>query len=243
MTQGFETCTLLAAMQPDSDPRFCDGCGQSNRAAARFCASCGADLPDRATEALAPGDLARRLCERGEPLQARALLETALTSQPDDHQLRLVYAALLLQAADWQTGLEQLERVRASAPWSAIVEAYIGGALLGLNRVSDAKDVLDDAVLRAPTDFYVLLKRGELYCRLGIYLTAVDALERASRIGVDDPIGREAVRRLLRFAREKSSGGFVRQLRARTTGFTLKWRWRAATPHRSAGRADEVWGT
>jgi predicted Zn-dependent protease len=190
-----------------------------------------------------PLHLARRLCDRGEPLKARAVLETALAEQPNLFSLRLVYAALLLQAADWASGLEQLERLRASGPWSPVVEAYIGGALLGLNRVSDAKDTLDAAMAQAPNDFYVLLKRGEVYCRLGIYVTAVEALEEASRIAVDDPVGREAVRRLLRFAREKSTGGFVRQTRARTTRFGLKWPWRAVAHRGRLARADEVWGT
>ena len=149
----------------------------------------------------------------------------------------------MLQAADWENGLQHLEQVRASAPWSPVVEAYIGGALLGLNRVTDAKDTLDAALARAPNDFYVLLKRGEVYCRLGIYLTAVEALERASRMPVDDPVGREAVRRLLRFAREKNNGGFVRQLRARSTGFAVKWPWRAAARPAIVARTDEVWGT
>jgi predicted Zn-dependent protease len=187
-------------------------------------------------------DLVRRVCERGEPLKARAILESALAEQPGDDRLRFVYATLLLQAADWENGLAQLEQVRASAPWSPVVEAYIGGAQLGLNRVSQAKDTLDAAVAQAPDDFYVLLKRGEVYCRLGIYLTAVEALERASRISVDDPVGREAVRRLLRFAREKSSGGFVRQVRARGIGFTFKWPWRSAGQQGSVGRTDQAWG-
>jgi predicted Zn-dependent protease len=212
-------------MQPESDTRFCDGCGQSNRVAARFCANCGSALPEQLAEALAPAELARRAWERRETLNARSILETALAEEPNEHGARLAYAALLLQSADWDHGLEHLEYLRANAPWSPIVEAYTGGALLGLNRVSDAKDTLDDAVLKAPNDFYVLLKRGELYCRLGVFLTAVEALERASRIGVEDPVGREAVRRLLRFARDKSNGSFVRQPRARTTGFTFKWQW------------------
>jgi predicted Zn-dependent protease len=199
-------------------------------------------LPDQTTEALAPVDLARRLCDRGETLKARTILEAALAQQPSDFSPRLIYAALLLQAADWEHGLEHLEYLRANAPWSPVVEAYIGGALLGLNRVSDAKDTLDAAVARAPTDFYVLLKRGEVYCRMGIYLTAVDALERASGLTVDDPVGREAVRRLLRFAREKSRGGFVRKTRARTMGFRLRWPWRPAGQQGSLARADEVWG-
>lgn len=189
MTLGLKASTLHAAMQPDPDIRFCDGCGQSNRTAARFCASCGADLPDQAGVALSPVAKARYLWDRGNPLSARAILDTALAEHPDDHSVRLVYAALLLQAADWERGLEHLEYLRATSPWSPVVEAYIGGALLGLNRVTDAKDTLDDAVAKAPDDFYVLLKRGELYCRLGVYVTAVEALERASRLGVADPLG------------------------------------------------------
>ena len=154
--------------------------------------------------------------------------------------MRLLYATLLLQAADWENGLQNLEQVRVSAPWSPVVEAYIGGALVGLNRVSDAKDTLDAAIALAPNDFYLLLKRGEVYCRLGIYQTAIDALERASHIAVDEPVGREAVRRLLRFARDKNIGGFVRQPRAHTTGFTFKWPWRAAPPACAAARPRRV---
>ena len=202
-------------------------------------------MPAPATAAaLAPLDRALRLVDRGEALKARELLATAVDERPHDARLRLVYATLLLQGGELEAGLEHLQYVRASSPWSPVVEAYIGGALLSLNRVSDAKDTLDEAVRRAPNDFYVLLKRGELYCRLGIYLTAVEALERASRVGVDDPVAREAVRRLLRFARDKRAGGFVRQLRARTTGFSLKRPMRAAERQPTAiARADEVWGT
>ena len=243
MTRDFGSGNLRGAMQPETETRFCDGCGQSNRIAARFCAGCGSDLPARATETLAPLDQARRLCERSEPLRARAILEGALAEQPGDDRARLVYATLLLQAADWENGLQNLEQLRVSAPWSPVVEAYIGGALLGLNRVSDAKDTLDAAIVLAPDDFYLLLKRGEVYCRLGIYQTAIDALERASRIAVDEPVGREAVRRLLRFAREKNNGGFVRQMRAHTTGFTFKWPWRVAAQHGAVTRTEEIWGT
>jgi len=173
-------------MQPETETRFCDGCGQSNRMAARFCAGCGSDLPARATETLAPLDQARRLCERSEPLRARAILEAALAEQPGDDRVRLLYATLLLQAADWENGLQNLEQLRVSAPWSPVVEAYIGGALLGLNRVSDAKDTLDAAIALAPNDFYLLLKRGEVYCRLGIYQTGY----RRARTRFTDPGGR-----------------------------------------------------
>jgi tetratricopeptide (TPR) repeat protein len=244
MTPGCGGLQPACCMQPESDPRFCDGCGQINREAARFCASCGTDLPDQArAAALTPVDLARRAWDRGDPPRARAILASALAEQPDDHQARLMYAVLLLRVADWTGGLEHLERLRATAPWSPVVEAYIGGALLGLNRVMDAKETLDAAVARAPDDFYVLFKRGEVYCRLGIFLIAVEALERASRITVEDPGGREAVARLLKFARDKSAGGFVRTARARRAGFAFKWRWRPAAKHGSAARADQVWGT
>ena len=58
--------------------------------------------------------------------------------------------------------------------------------------------MLDEALERAPADFYVRLKRGELFCRLGIYETAVDALEQAMRSPTDDRVGRQAALRWLR---------------------------------------------
>ena len=63
------------------------------------------------------------MCDRGEPLKARAVLETALAEKPSDDSLRLVYGTVLLQAADWENGLQQLELVRARAAWSPLVEA------------------------------------------------------------------------------------------------------------------------
>lgn len=155
-------------------------------------------------------ETARLLCASGETLEAQITLEAALRDHGDDARLRVAYAAILLQVGDWQGGLDQLEQVRGTAPWDPVVEAYVAGALLGLNRVNDAKDTLDAAFERAPDNFYVLLKRGELYCRLGIYSVAVDTLERAQKVGLDDAIVREAVRRLLRFARSKHQTGFVR---------------------------------
>jgi predicted Zn-dependent protease len=155
---------------------------------------------------------ARQLCASGDTLRAQSTLETALREGGDDPQVHLAYASVLLQAGDWQAGLEQLEQLRADAGYQPTIEAYIGGALLGLNRITDAKDTLDTAFERSPENFYVLLKRGELYCRMGIYSVAVDALQRAQKVGTDDPIIREAVRRLLRFARTKDNEGFVRNV-------------------------------
>ena len=137
------------------------------------------------------------------------MLEAALRVQSQDRYLRLTYASVLLQMAEWDAGLEQLQWLREHGPWQAVVEAYAGGALLGLNRVSEAQATLDLAFERDPHNIFVLLKRGELYCRLGIYGVAVDALQRAQKVPCDDPTVREAVRRLLRFARKRSQSGFV----------------------------------
>ena len=155
-------------------------------------------------------DRARQQCASGDPLGAQITLEAALREHGGDPRVRLAYAAIFLQVGDWQSGLDQLEQVRS--PWNPVVEAYIGGALLGLNRVSDAKDTLDCAYERAPQDAYVLLKRGELYCRLGVYSVAIDALERTLKLGAPDATTREAARRLLRFARTKHSSGFIKYI-------------------------------
>jgi hypothetical protein len=109
-----------------------------------------------------------------------------------------------------------LDDLVESGTRSPTIEAYRGGALIGLGRVADAKDLLDAEFAMAPDNFYVALKRGELYCRLGIYPTAVEALEHAVRAEGADGLGREAARRLLRYARGKARDGFVRRLSPRT---------------------------
>jgi predicted Zn-dependent protease len=154
-------------------------------------------------------ETARLLCARGDILQAQITLEAALRTHPEDRYLKLTYASVLLQMGEWAAGLEQLEWLREHGPWQPVVEAYAGGALLGLNRVSDAQATLDLAFERDPHNIYVLLKRGELYCRLGIYGVAADALQSAQKLPCDDPTVREAVRRLLRFARKRSQSGFL----------------------------------
>ena len=157
-------------------------------------------------------EIARDQCASGEVLQAQITLEAALREDGDDAGVRLAYAAVLLQLGDWQGGLDQLEVLRARAPWQPVIEAYTGGALLGLNRTTDAKDILDAAYARDPHNIYILLKRGELYCRLGIYSVAVDTLQQAQKVPCNDPRLREAVRRLLRFARKQDASGFIRNV-------------------------------
>jgi tetratricopeptide (TPR) repeat protein len=157
-------------------------------------------------------EIARDQCASGEVLQAQLTLEAALREGSDDPSVRLAYAAVLLQEGDWQRGLDQLQVLRASGCWQPVVEAYAGGALLGLNRTTDAKDILDAAYARDPHNIYILLKRGELYCRLGIYSVAVDTLQQAQKVACEDARMREAVRRLLRFARKQDASGFVRNV-------------------------------
>lgn len=182
--------------------RTCTACAQPNRVLAH----------------------ARRSFEQGDAFSARKALEDSIAKHSGDFRLELAYAAVLLQDGDLELGLLRLDTLSTTHPWSPVVQAYRGGALLALGRVTDAADVLDDAYARAPDDFYVLLKRGELFCRLGVFDTAVDALERALRTPVDDRLGRAAARRLLRFARDKAQRGFVRQATgAKPLRLSLKW--------------------
>src|SRR5205814_1333780 len=74
---------------------------------------------------------------------------------------------------------------------------------------------------------YVALKRGELFCRLGIYPTAAAELERALALGAPDEAARQAARALARVARERSRRGFVRRLiagRPRSAVGVAGWR-------------------
>src|SRR2546429_6573307 len=111
-------------------------------------------------------DRARQQCASGDPLGAQITLEAALREHGGDPRVRLAYAAVFLQMGDWQGGLDQLEQVRS--PWNPVVEASIGGALLGLNRVSHAKDTIDRAYARPPQDANMLLKTGELNGRTSV---------------------------------------------------------------------------
>jgi predicted Zn-dependent protease len=167
-----------------------------------------------------------------------------LAEAADEFGLRLAYAAVLLQEGELEAGYAQLVHLQGAHAWSPVVQAYAGSALLGMGQVSEAQRVLDEAFARAPADFYVLLKRGELFCRLGVYQPAIDALEAALRGTIDDAVGREAARRLLRFARDKARKGFVRSM---SGGLRLpsawRWptRWRLRAP-RAATSSTQVWG-
>jgi tetratricopeptide (TPR) repeat protein len=187
---------------------------------------------------------ARDCFERGDAFGAREILERGMAEAHADFRLQLAYAAVLLQDGEIEAGYEQLNQLQATYPWSPVVQAYAGGALLALGRVSESKDVLDEANARAPANFYVLLKRAELYCRIGVYATAIDALEQALRLPQDDRPGREAARRLLRFARDKSRRGFVRRLNGGLRlPLTCRWlrRWRVQAP-RAASTSGQAWG-
>jgi predicted Zn-dependent protease len=189
---------------------YCARCGTRFAAEASYCAACGAARPCGPDgDALAR---ARALAAGGQLARATELLRAALAARPDDRALRVGLAAALLQAGDCRGGLTLLDQLRATGTFDPVVEAYAGGALLGLGRVAEAKDVLDRARDRAPDDPSVALKRGELFCRLGIYPTALAELERGLALGRSDDESRRAFRSLIRFAREKSRRGFVRRL-------------------------------
>jgi predicted Zn-dependent protease len=187
---------------------------------------------------------ARASFERGDAFGARQILERGLSESADEFGLRLAYASVLLQEGELDAGYAQLVRLHESHAWSPVVQAYAGSALLAMGQVSEAQRVLDEAYARAPADFYVLLKRGELFCRLGVYQTAIDALEAALRGSIDDAVGREAARRLLRFARDRARKGFVRSL---SGGLRLPsvWRWPTRwrpRAQRAATSSTQVWG-
>lgn len=189
---------------------YCGHCGARLAETIRFCVDCGAPLrPDELPDPLARP---RHLAAQGNPAAAVAALRAMLADDPDDRYVRLGLAAVSLQTGDWAAGLAELERLRATGPFEPIVEAYAAGALLELGRVGEAQVVLEEARAGAPDDFFVAMKRGELFCRLGIYPTAVAEFNRALSLAVPDDATRQAVRDLLAFARERSRRGFVRRL-------------------------------
>lgn len=190
---------------------YCAFCGARLTHSGRFCVGCGAarELPVPSGEPLAD---ARRLAAAGLPGRAAELLRAAVGRTPADRALRLALAAVLLQGGHWSAGLGELERLRQEGPFDPTVEAYRGGALLEMGRIGEAKEVLDAARARAPGHSLAALKRGELFCRLGIHPTAVQELECALALGLPDDETVRVARRLVAVARERSKRGFVRRL-------------------------------
>lgn len=234
-------------MHPEAESpdvvRRCAACAQPNRATAQICVACGESLGTiSSAEVLAR---ARASFERGDAFGARQELERGIAACGGEFELCLAYAAVLLQDGELEAGYAQLTQLQEAFAWSPVVQAYVGSTLLARGRVREAQDVLDEAYSRAPTDFYVLLKRAELFCRLGIYAIAIDALERALKLHLDDRVGHEAARRLLRFAREKEHKGFVRSagngLRL-PVSFTWLRRWRPRRTPAAATGSTRVWG-
>ena len=195
--------------------RYCGACRSLNRSDAQFCVSCGAASSQPVSDAALLVEEARAHAEHGDQPRARLVLEQALRRLPEEPSLRLALASVCLQSGDYDRGLCELDLLRTTVGAAPVIEAYRAGALMALGRISEAKDVLDAAYAATPDDFYVALKRGELFCRLGIYPTAIDELERALALGLPDAESQRAARALLRFAREKNRRGFVRRLLAR----------------------------
>ena len=187
---------------------YCSDCGTRCAEAARFCPGCG--QPRGPVAHAPPLEAARTLAAEGDLVGAARRLEAALEVDAEDPSLRLGLAAVRFRAGDWAEGLAALTPLRG-VRYDPKVEAYAAGGLIGLGRVAEGKDVLDRAAALAPTDGFVALKRAELFCRLGIYPTALGELDRALSLGLDDE-GERAARQLVKFVREKSKNGFVRRL-------------------------------
>ena len=112
-----------------------------------------------------------------------------------------------------------LERAIALDPSDAVAHAYLGLALVVMAKVTSARRVLDRALELAPQSFVVHLIEAQYSYRLGFYPMAVKQLEATLALGAPDTDSYALATNLLRLARDRARGNFVRE-----TSFAGTWR-------------------
>ncbi len=96
------------------------------------------------------------------------------------------------------------------APNDAIAHAYLALALVSIGEVPAAQTSLERALSLSSESFVVRLIQAQVAYRLGMYPTTVGLLERALSRGAPDVEAYEQAATLLRIARERARGSFVR---------------------------------
>ena len=114
--------------------------------------------------------LAQSLLDSGSPLEARAILETALKGAPADLHLNFYYGYALYQVSDPDEAVEQLQATLKLAPNNVVVMSFLAASYIGQGRF-DLAEVQAKAAIKLDAKY----ARGYLYLGLTYF-----ALENAA---------------------------------------------------------------
>src|SRR5262249_18292758 len=127
-------------------------------------------------------DLTRRLAEvlwgQGQPARATALYRRLIERAPDDWELRMQLADLLM-TADPAAAEAELRAISAGQPDYPGVQQKLGRALRQAGRLNEALDFLRRAGERAPADVGIRLETCEILVELGYLDLAINVYRQA----------------------------------------------------------------
>jgi Flp pilus assembly protein TadD len=189
---------------------FCPACGHHGQPSDLYCRGCGTALSDDA-RAMGPIAEAQALVERGLLDESIATIQRAI-GETETPELHVALATLHLRRGGMTEARRSLDTALTLDPRCAVAHAYAGGLLLHAGQVHEAQEELEIALSLAPDDLIVLMKRAELWIRLGIFDRAKDDLRRGLRNGGGTPQTRALAEAMYAAAEKRSRGTFVRQM-------------------------------
>ncbi len=182
----------------------------------------------------------------GDEAAALAALEEVERDRPDFEEAYLLRSQILRQRGDLAASQRAAERLIALQPGLYHGYAELGLTLLEMRRVPEALEVLQRAAALAPHFATAHYNVGMAYREAGDHARAAEALARALRLGLNDPITELTARYEL--WRALRAGGYAeeaqrewRRLRKQRGALRL---WRADLAQREkdpARRREEVW--
>lgn len=159
----------------------------------------------------APSDdviAAERALRRGALDEARHLL-----AGRQDARALVLLGVVALRAGDVQESKAVLANAASLAPHDAVAHAYSALALVLAGDVAEARSALGRALELAPDRFIVHVIHAQYWYRLGCYDEAMRLARAAMAVGAPDQEQYAFAAALLREARERARGTFVRGVR------------------------------
>jgi tetratricopeptide (TPR) repeat protein len=123
-----------------------------------------------------------RLAANGKREQAVALLETAISSHPDDADARLLLGSLLMEAGRGPEAIAQIKEAVKLRPRSAEAQNALGEAYNSVGNIKVAREPFEKAIAIKPDYGVAQMNLGEVLLSLGEPGPAAEHLNRAIKL-------------------------------------------------------------
>ena len=154
----------------------------------------------RPESASAASDIGYVLQKQGRIEDALRYFTQAIALNPDNLDIRWMYAECLLHAAKWSEAVDSLSLYVAQRPDELEAQYDLGIALASLRRYDEARTHLEQAERKDPRHAEVLYALGLVHARQGHVDDAVKYLNRALEVAPNHAKARRELERLTRGA-------------------------------------------